>query len=137
MTTKSNALLHSPEIGLADLSGNEWVLQGPGAPLRRAVEEAFLDEGALFPANVTNTASLVMTIAMLRTPGTVTAVSQEVAHLLVGSQSDLRVLRVRSEIAISPYSLITLRDRRLSPVAARCRDILAAHVASGRDGAID
>lgn len=137
VTKETPAHARTTHVGLADLSDHEWVLQGPGAPLRRAVEEAFLDQGALFPAKVTNTASLVMTIAMLRNPGTVTAVSREVAHLLVGSQSDLKVLPVRGEITVSPYSLMTLRDRRLSPVAARCRDILATLVAGDRERAND
>lgn len=134
---EAHALANTPELGLVDLIGQEWVLQGPGSPIRRAVEEAFLVQGSTLPANITNTASLLLTIAMLRDPGTVTAVSQEVADLLVGSRSDLTILPLREEILIPPYSLITLRERRLSPVAARCRDLLAVLVAADQHCAND
>ena len=118
-------------VALGELAGAEWVMQGPGAPIRRAVEEAFLEQGAALPRNVTNTASLLMALALLREADVVTPVSHEVAQLLTGGGRDLVVLPVAEPILVAPYSLVTLRDRRLSPVAARCRDLLAALVAAG------
>ena len=119
------------KVSLVDLVGADWVMQGPGAPIRRAVEEAFLNLGAPLPGNVTNTASLLMALALLRGPGVVTPVSQEVADLLTAGRSDLVILAVREPILVAPYSLITLRDRRLSPVATLCRDLLSSLVAAG------
>ena len=119
------------EVSLVDLVGAEWVMQGPGAPIRRAVEEAFLNLGAPLPGKVINTASLLMALAQCHSPAVVTPVSQEVAHLLTAGRSDLVILPVREPILVAPYSLITLRDRRLSPVAARCHDLLSALVAAG------
>ena len=55
------------KVSLVDLVGADWVMQGPGAPIRRAVEEAFLNLGAPLPGNVTNTASLLMALALLPT----------------------------------------------------------------------
>jgi DNA-binding transcriptional LysR family regulator len=118
-------------VSLADLVGAEWVMQGPGAPIRRAVEDAFLNLGAPLPRNVTNTASLLMALAQLRNPVVVTPVSQEVAHLLTAGRSDLVILPVQEPILVAPYSLITRRDRRLSPVAVRCHDLLSSLVAAG------
>lgn len=118
-------------VSLPDLASDEWVMQGPGAPIRRAVEEAFLSQGAALPRNITNTSSLVMALALLRGPNVVTPVSAEVAQLMTGGRSDLLVLRVAENIRVLPYSLITLRDRRLSPVAARCRDLLVDLLAAG------
>jgi DNA-binding transcriptional LysR family regulator len=118
-------------VSLADLVGAEWVMQGPGTPIRRAVEDAFLNLGAPLPRNVTNTASLLMALAQLRNPVVVTPVSQEVAHLLTAGRSDLVILPVQEPILVAPYSLITLRDRRLSPVAGRCHDLLSSLVAAG------
>ena len=118
-------------VSLADLVGAEWVMQGPGSPIRRAVEDAFLNLGAPLPRNVTNTASLLMALAQLRNPVVVTPVSQEVAHLLTAGRSDLVILPVQEPILVAPYSLITLRDRRLSPVAVRCHDLLSSLVAAG------
>ena len=118
-------------VSLTDLSEDEWVMQGPGAPIRRAVEGAFLSQGAALPRNVINTSSLLMVLSLLRDSGTVTAVSHEVASLLSGSRSDLALLPVSEIITVAPYSLITLRDRRLSPVAARCRDLLVDQLSDG------
>ena len=118
-------------VSLADLVGAEWVMQGPGAPIRRAVEDAFLNLGAPLPRNVTNTASLLMALAQLRNPVVVTPVNQEVAHLLTAGRSDLVILPVQEPVLVAPYSLITLRDRRLSPVAVRCHDLLSSLVAAG------
>jgi DNA-binding transcriptional LysR family regulator len=127
----SNPLARRPGVTLADLVEAEWVMQGSGAPIRRAVEEAFLAQGAALPRNITNTASLLMALALLQSPDVVTPVSHEVGQLLTAGRSDLVVLDITEPILVAPYSLVTLRDRRLSPVAARCRDLLAALVAAG------
>ncbi len=118
-------------LSLPDLSTSDWVMQAPGAPIRRAIEEAFLRQGAPLPRNVTNTASLLMALALLKDPNTVTPVSTEVAQLLTGDGRGLVVLPLAEPILVAPYSLVTLRDRRLSPVAALCRDLLAGLVAAG------
>jgi len=131
VASAGHAAASQDAVSLADLVGAEWVMQGPGAPIRRAVEDAFLNLGAPLPRNVTNTASLLMALAQLRNPVVVTPVSQEVAHLLTAGRSDLVILPVQEPILVAPYSLITLRDRRLSPVAVRCHDLLSSLVAAG------
>lgn len=131
VASAAHAAAGKTELSLVDLVEADWVMQGSGAPIRRAVEEAFLNLGASLPDTVTNTASLLMALALLRSPRVVTPVSQEVAHLLTAGRSDLVILPVREPILVAPYSLITLRDRRLSPVAAQCRDLLSALVAAG------
>ena len=118
-------------IALADLGGEEWVMQGPGAPIRRAVEEAFLSQRALMPRNVINTSSLLIMLSLLRDGGAISPVSHEVASLLTAGRSDLAILPVEETIHVAAYSLITLRDRRLSPVAARCRDLLVTVLSEG------
>jgi DNA-binding transcriptional LysR family regulator len=118
-------------LQLPELAASDWVMQAPGAPIRRAVEEAFLRQGAALPRNVTNTASLLMAIALLQSPDVVTPVSHEVAQLLTGGRGDLAILPVAEPILVAPYSLVTLRERRLSPVAALCRDLLAELVEAG------
>lgn len=115
---------------LAALSQAHWVMQGPGAPIRRAVEAGFAASGAPPPRNVTNTASLLMALALMRsrdatTTDTVSPVSAEVAGLLTGMHSDLVTLPLAAPILVAPYALITLRGRRLTPAAARCHELLA------------
>lgn len=122
---RDNRFAGRTRLDLAELAGSDWVMQGPGSPIRRAVEEAFLDLGAPVPWRVTNTASLLMTLALLRNPDVVTPVSQEVAELLTATQPDLSRLNVTEPVHVAPYSLITLKSRHLSPAAMRCRDLLS------------
>ncbi len=128
MTHAGHPAAGRANVPLSELAGAEWVMQGPGAPIRQAVEDAFLEQGAALPRNVINTASLLMALALVRSPDVVTPVSHEVAQLLTGRGSDLVILPVAEPILVAPYSLISLRDRRLSPVAVTCRDLLAALV---------
>ncbi|MDT8854369.1 LysR family transcriptional regulator [Paracoccaceae bacterium Fryx2] len=121
-------------VALADLLADEWVIQGTGTPIRRAVDEAFLAHGPALPLRVINTASLLMVMALLRGPGIVTAVSQEVAQLLTEGRSGLVILNVAQPIHVAPYALITLRDRRLSPVATHCLEVLGRLVAQDPPG---
>lgn len=118
-------------IGLADLIAQNWVMQGPGSPIRRAVEEGFLAEGLALPRSITNTSSLVMVLALLQSPDVITPVSHEVASLLAKSHQGLVTLPLQASINVSPYSLIILGNRRLSPAAARFHALLANLVASG------
>lgn len=111
-------------VSLADLVDAQWVIQGPGAPIRRAVERALLELGAPPPANVINTSSLLVTLALLREPGVIAPVSGEAADLLVSGNSELIRLDLKEEVTVSAYSLITLRGRRLSPAALRCHSLM-------------
>ncbi len=116
-------------LKLADLGASDWVMQAPGAPIRQAVEEAFVAQGAALPRHVINSASLLIALAMLDDDRVVTPVSREVADLVAGRRSDLAVLPLAERIEVAPYSLVTLADRRLSPVAARCRGLLVEMLA--------
>ena len=116
-------------IGLADLVAYEWVMQSAGAPIRLAIEEALLASGAQPPARVTNTSSLLVTIAMLATSQAVAPVSREVAGLVAGVGSGFVMLSLRERLVVAPYALLALRGRRLSPVAQRCREMVAEALA--------
>ena len=112
-------------LSIRDLSAQPWVMQGPGAPVRRAVEEAFLHAGAPLPRDITNTASLLVVLAMLQQGASVTPLSREVADLLTAMQPGLVTLALHESIAVAPYALVTLKGRRLTPVAARCHGLVA------------
>ncbi len=121
-------------LSLAELTGDSWVVQGPGAPIRQALEQTLREIGAPLPGNVTNTSSLLVILALLRDPTVVAPVAEEVANLIVTTASDLCRLDIRETVAVSPYSLITLRARRLSPAAARCHELLCDVLRSRRAG---
>jgi DNA-binding transcriptional LysR family regulator len=115
------------EVGLVDLLDFDWVMQRSGTPIRMAIEDALLARGARLPARVTNTSSILVTIAMLATSHAVSPVSREVAELLKGAGAGTGIvpLPLRERIVVAPYSLLALRNRRLSPVAQRCRELVA------------
>ena len=117
----------SRSVGLADLLDFDWVMQSSGAPIRMALEDALLGMGARLPRRITNTSSLLVTIALLEASDTVAPVSREVASLLtgVGARPQIRVLPLRERIVVAPYLLLSTRGRRLSPIAQRCRDMVA------------
>lgn len=114
-------------VGLAALLAHDWVMQPGGAPIRVAIEEALLLQGARPPARVTNTASLLVTIAMLEASDAVSPVSREVARVLAGGEAvpGLVALPLAETVVVAPYSLLSLRGRRLPPLAQRCLEIVA------------
>lgn len=122
----SHPLARRAEVGLAELGGQDWVMQAPGAPIRLAIEEALLAQGARPPTRVTNTSSLLVTIAMLATSRAVAPVSREVAGLIAAPGSGFVALPLRERLVVAPYALLSLRHRRLSPLAQRCREMVAA-----------
>ncbi len=118
------------EVRLAELVGFEWVMQAAGAPIRLAIEEALLSGGSRPPARVTNTSSLLVTIAMLASSQAVAPVSREVAGLVAGPGRSLVALPLVERLVVTPYALLALRNRRLSPLAQRCRELVAAALAT-------
>ena len=121
----AHPLAARPSVGLVELLAHDWVMQAPGAPIRLAVEQALLARGARPPTRVTNTSSLLATIAMLATSEAVAPVSHEVAGLVARVGSGLVALAVRERPVVAPYALIALRGRRMSPLAHRCREMVA------------
>ncbi len=123
-------------LGLADLLDYDWVMQDAGAPIRMAVEEALLAQRARLPGHVTNTSSLLVTIAMITGSHAVAPVSREVARLLTSAVGPGQVteLPVRESISVAPWSMLALRGRRLSPAAQIFGEILTDHLVAERAG---
>jgi DNA-binding transcriptional LysR family regulator len=114
-------------VGLTELLELNWVMQARGAPIRVAIENAILAAGAPLPARITNTSSLLVTLAMLDAPDSVAPVSREVSDLVVGVGPRAGVVRLplAERIVVAPYLLISTRGRRLSPLAQRFHDMVA------------
>jgi DNA-binding transcriptional LysR family regulator len=122
----SHPLAGRSTVRLVELAGQDWVMQAPGAPIRLAIEEALLARGAAPPTRVANTSSLLATIALLATSQAVSPVSREVSDLVAAVGSGLQALPLEERLVVTPYSLLALRHRRLSPLAQRCREMVAA-----------
>lgn len=118
-------LAGSERAPLAALRDVEWVLQAPGSPIREAVERAFLSAGEPTPQRVTNSSSLLVTLAMLTGGTAVSALSRETARLLTrGAGGGLRALAVEERIVVAPYYLVSVRGRLISALAGRFRALV-------------
>jgi len=126
LVREGHRLTSEKSCDLADLRRETWVIQSAGMPLRAAVEEAFLRRNIPPPANVINTASLLVTIAYLRSSNAIAPASSEVSDLLCHAGSGgLQRLPMRQTIAMSPYYLIRVADRQISPLAERLLKLVA------------
>ena len=87
---------------MAELTPYDWVMQSPGAPIRVAVETAFLDAGARLPRSILNTPSLLVMIALLSSSTAIAAMAREMSDLLSGPEVGARLapLAVREEIVV-------------------------------------
>lgn len=114
---EGHPLAERDTVPLAELSGWPWVLQPPGAPLRLALERAYLASGSKFPENVINSSSAVMAMIMVDRSDSITAMEWHVARLLSG-MGRFRILKPPEQLWVEPYGLLSLADRPLSPGAA-------------------
>ena len=120
----SHPLARAPVTTLTELADYEWVMQQRGAPIREVTLAAFAALGLPEPRNRVNSPSLLLTIAYLSQSDAVAPISEEVAQLLIRDpvNADFVTLRVQRELRVSPYYLLSLRRRPLSPLALRLRD---------------
>ena len=121
-------LSRAQAVTMAELAGQEWIMQQRGAPIREAALAAFADVGLTEPQNIVSSPSLLLTIAYLAQSDAVAPMSKEVAELLVRPPvgAGFAILPVARDIRISPYYLLDLKRRPLSPLAMRLREKLAA-----------
>jgi len=132
LTRPDHPLLRCETPTLKDLEGYSWVVQGPGTPVRQALEEAFIDHRIALPNEIVNTSSLLVMIAYLQTSDSISPVSSEVAELLRNSRAGgMSSIKVRQSIIISPYHIIQKRDNVMSPLAIRLSDAVFGALSTG------
>jgi len=119
---------------LADLAAYEWVMQPRGTPLRRALENLFLEANLPPPRRMLATTSLLMTMMVVAKGDAVAALSHEVARFACESVAPgaLAMLPTAFPLVVQPYSLLTARKRPLSPAARTVYETIRALAASGR-----
>jgi DNA-binding transcriptional LysR family regulator len=123
-------LADAAEVSIRDLTAYEWVIQTHRAPMREAIDNAFLTAGLQMPDNITNTTSLLAMIAILVSSSSIAPLASEVSDLLIGRQvgARLKVLSLREPIIMSPYYLLQMKGRRLSPLANRLKALVIAQL---------
>jgi DNA-binding transcriptional LysR family regulator len=117
---RGHPLLERPSVPIEALSGYDWVLQPGGALLTRTIEALFLASNAALPERVLHTGSLLLTLVMVAQSDAIAPMSIEVADFIrakEGLAGAIEMLPVDFEIVVQPYSLITVKNRPLSPAA--------------------
>lgn len=132
LVRRGHPLTRAAAVTLTELADCEWIMQERGAPIREATLEAFANIGLSEPRNIVNSPSLLFMIAYLSRTDAVAAMSEEVAQLLTDApvSADMIVLPLPREIRVSPYYLLSLKRRPLSPVAIRLRDLVIQQAAT-------
>lgn len=107
------------KLRLHDLSSFDWVIQERGSPIRKAVEDAFLQDQVALPEKVINSSSLLIALSMLATSDIIAPQTNEVAQILSGPALNAKIvsLDLAETIHVSPYFVIKNRGAQLSPAA--------------------
>lgn len=135
MVRKEHPLLKAKSVSLADVTGYEWVIQGRGNPIREAIDASFANLGLRSPANVINSSSLLVTIALLARTDAIGPLASELKELLTDSpvNAGFAPLPLNSDIRVPPYYVMTQRSRLISPATRQLRDLILLEIAASQD----
>ena len=116
---RNHPLAARERVGLEELNAFEWVFQPDGSLLNRTVEKLFLSRSVPLPERIVNTSSMLMTMMMVQESNAISPIAFEVAKRFARQHVDgpLAILNLGFDINVQPFSLITVRDRQLSPAA--------------------
>jgi len=131
LTRAGHPLLRQRGIIFAQLTDMSWVIQSTGMPIRAAVEQAFINRNLPVPRDTINTASLLVALSYLRNTEAVAAISKEVVELLVETGAEgWATLDMSETVILSPYHVIRLKGRPMTPVCALLLDLILAEMAA-------
>nr|WP_246513023.1 LysR family transcriptional regulator [Azospirillum picis] len=106
----------------ADLADATWILQPAGSLLRERVEALFRGEGEPPPQRVIESASAVISMAMVAESDSITVFARALAQVFSPSGC-CTIMPFHKRFSVEPYGIFRLRDRSLSPGA---RTVLTA-----------
>jgi DNA-binding transcriptional LysR family regulator len=124
---------NSRKIDLADLINERWILTMPGVWNHMLVSEAFRARGLDMPNISMRTISVHLRTNLIATGDFITTLPRSVLHLYANRFS-LKVLPIDFPARPWPVSIITVKNRTLSPVAERfieCAYEAAKSIAAG------
>jgi len=128
---RGHPLAHGRQVALEETTGYDWVFQSGGSPLRQAMEANFLNRNVPLPERILNTSSLLLTLVMVAQSDAIAPVSVQVARFIQSSEGlagAIDVVPIEFDIEVRPYSLITARNRVLSPAARMLYDFILREV---------
>jgi DNA-binding transcriptional LysR family regulator len=117
---------HSPwasrrNVSLADLASERWCLPPPDHPVGALVIQAFQRSGLKPPTRSVTVGSAQCTSSLVAKGQYLGVLGSMFLHFRPPSVR-LKVLRVELAVSAPPISVVTLKDRTLSPVAQRFID---------------
>ena len=106
-------------------------MQAIGTPLRRAVDNLFLAANIAVPKRLVTTSSLSLTMILVAQSEAIAPISLEAAKFAIGGGKPglVEILPAAFTIVVEPYSLITVRDRAISPAAQAVLGIIRREAA--------
>ena len=129
--TKGHPLSTGKPVRLEDTAAYDWVFQSGGSPLRQAMESNFLNRNISLPDRILNTSSLLLTLVMVAESDAIAPVSVQVAKFIQnpdGLAGAVDIVQTEFDIEVRPYSLITVKNRVLSPAAKMLHDFILREV---------
>ena len=109
------------KIDLAELANERWILATPGTWNHTVVADAFRARGLDLPKVGVKTLSMHLRANLLATGPFITVVPYSVLRLY-GNRFSLKVLPVDLPVRPWPVTIVTLKNRTLSPVVERFID---------------
>lgn len=128
---RDHPLADRSPVTVEALAAHPWVTQPRGTPLRRTIDNLFLSVGLSPPERYVNTTSLTLTMMLVARSDAIAAVSVEAARFACDGMAPGALTRLATPfpIIVQPYSLITLRNRLLSPAAKTVFEVMRAQAA--------
>lgn len=102
------------------LTDFDWVFQPGGSLLRRTIETLFMSRNVPLPDRILNTTSMLLTLVMVAQSDAIAPIALDMAKFINakdGLGGAIEILPTSFDIDVQPYSIITARNRALSPAA--------------------
>ncbi|MCX7304427.1 MAG: LysR family transcriptional regulator [Hyphomicrobiales bacterium] len=128
---RGHPLADGRSVQLDELTGYDWVFQPGGSLLRRTIETIFMSRNVPLPERILNTTSLLLTLVMVAQSDAIAPVALDMAKFVndaEGLAGAIEILPISFDIEVQPYSIITARNRALSPAAKLLFDHILAEI---------
>jgi len=126
---RGHPLTQQDHVSLGDLSAHRWILQPTTSPMRQAIDAAFTVARLPLPAHPVESPSVTATLCFLAQTDLIAVIPQSVSAILA-RQHLLAELPVELPRILSPYAMITLRDRPPGPALLQVMQSLRATAAA-------
>jgi DNA-binding transcriptional LysR family regulator len=103
-------------IKLADLADEPWVLAAPECRIHTALKEAFLEQGLKMPKVSLMSQSIQLRMRLVAAGPYLTVFPDSICSL-PGYRRSISILPIDLPASPTPFAIITLKNRKLNPVA--------------------